>query len=108
VVNVSEVGAFPVAVPGGFQITFGVYLPGIRAADDFDVVVRVIHRDDRFNPAILPQDSHLLWNSTHPLDLWSATVPVQPIVGTHFGSEGLYLTIASSSGSRPPVANANL
>ena len=90
-INVSEVGAFPVAVPGGFQITFGVYLPGIRAADGFDVVVRVIHRDDRFNPAIHPQDSHLLWNSTHPLDLWSATVPVQPIVGTHFGSEGLYL-----------------
>jgi maltooligosyltrehalose trehalohydrolase len=91
VVNVSEVGAFPAAVPGGFQITFGVYLPGIRAADGFDVVVRVIHRDDRFNPAVQPQDSHLLWNSTHPLDLWSAVVPVQPIVGTHFGSEGLYL-----------------
>jgi len=91
VINVSEVGAFPVSVPGGFQITFGVYLPGIRAADGFDVVVRVIHRDDRFNPAIETQDSHLLWNSGHPLDLWSATVPVQPVVGTHFGSEGLYL-----------------
>ena len=90
-INVSEVGAFPVAVPGGFQITFGVYLPGIRAADGFDVVVRVIHRDDRFDPAIQPQDSHLTWKNGHPLDLWSATVPVQPIVGTHFGSEGLYL-----------------
>ncbi len=90
-INVSEVGAFPVAVPGGFQITFGVYLPGIRPADGFDVVVRVIHRDDRFDPAIQPQDSHLLWNNGHPLDLWSATVPVQPLLGTHFGSEGLYL-----------------
>jgi hypothetical protein len=74
VINVSEVGAFPVAVPGGFQITFGIYLPGIRAADGFDVVVRVIHRDERFDPAIQPQDSHLLWNNGHPLDLWSATV----------------------------------
>jgi len=91
VINVSEVGAFPVVVPGGFQITIGVYLPGIRAADGFDVVVRVIHRDDRFDPAIQPQDSPLVWNNGHPLDLWSATVPVQPIVGTHFGSEGLYL-----------------
>lgn len=91
VINVSEAGAFPVTVPGGFQITFGVYLPGIRATDGFDVVVRVIHRDDRFDPAIQPQDSHLLWNNGHPLDLWSATVPVQPVVGTHFGSEGLYL-----------------
>lgn len=90
-INVSEVGAFPVAVPGGFQITFGVYLPGIRAADGFDVVVRVIHCDDRYDPAIQPQDSHLLWNNSHPLDPWSATVPVQPVVGTHFGSEGLYL-----------------
>jgi maltooligosyltrehalose trehalohydrolase len=91
VINVSEVGAFPVPVPGGFQITFGVYLPGIRAADGFDVVVRVIHRDDRFDPLVQPQDSHLRWNNAHPLDLWSATVPVQPVVGTHFGSEGLYL-----------------
>jgi maltooligosyltrehalose trehalohydrolase len=91
VIKVSEVGAFPVAVPGGFQITFGVYLPGIRAADGFDVVVRVIHRDDRFDPAIQPQDSHLLWDAGHALDLWSATVPVQPVVGTRFGSEGLYL-----------------
>jgi maltooligosyltrehalose trehalohydrolase len=91
VINVSEVGAFPVAVPGGFQITFGVYLPGIRAADGFDLVVRVIHRDDRYDPAIPTQDSPLVWNNGHPLDLWSATVPVQPVVGTHFGSEGLYL-----------------
>jgi len=91
VINGPEVGAFPSTVPGGFQINFGVYLPGIRAADGFDVVVRLIHRDDRFDPAIPTQDSHLLWNNGHPLDLWSATVPVQPIVGTHFGSEGLYL-----------------
>src|SRR5207244_8031484 len=86
-----EVGAFPTAIPGGFQITFGVYLPGIRATDGFDVVVRVIHREDRFDPAIQPQDSHLVWKNDHPLDLWGATVPVQPVSATHFGTEGLYL-----------------
>jgi maltooligosyltrehalose trehalohydrolase len=91
VINVSEVGAFPAAIPGGFQITFGVYLPGIRAADGFDVVVRVIHRDDRLDPAIQPQDFHLRWKAGHALDLWNGIVPVQPIVGTHFGSQGLYL-----------------
>ncbi len=90
-INVSEAGAFPTAIPGGFQITFGLYLPGIRATDGFDVVVRVIHRDDRFDPAIQPQDSHLVWKNDHPLDLWSATVPVQPVSATHFGTEGLYL-----------------
>lgn len=90
-IDLSEVGAFPTVTPGGFQIRFGLYLPGIRAADGFEVVVRVIHRDDRFNPAIQPQDTQLAWNAGHALDLWSATVPVQPIAGTHFGAEGLYL-----------------
>jgi len=91
VINVSEVGAFSTVSPGGFQIYFGLYLPGIHAAEGFDVVVRVIHSDDRFDPAVQPQDSHLVWNSSHPLDLWSATIPVQPVAGTHFGSEGVYL-----------------
>ena len=77
--------------PGGFQIRFGLYLPGIRAADRLEVVVRVIHKDDRFDPAIQPRDSSLVWNAGHPLDLWTATVPVQPVAGTHFGKEGLYL-----------------
>jgi maltooligosyltrehalose trehalohydrolase len=91
VIQLSEVGAFPSALPAGFQIAFGLYLPGIRAADGFDVVVRVIHSADRFDPSIQPQDSHLTWNNGHPLDLWSATVSVQPMAGTNFGSEGVYL-----------------
>jgi 1,4-alpha-glucan branching enzyme len=87
----NEVGAFPSFTPGGFQIRFGVYLPGVREADRFEVVVRVIHRDDRFDPAIQPQDTPLTWDSTHPLDLWSKTVPVLPAPGTSFGKEGVYL-----------------
>ena len=90
-IDLSEVGAFPSMAPGGFQIRFGLYLPGIRTADRFEVVVRVIHKDDRFDPAIQPRDSSLVWNAGHPLDLWTATVPVQPVAGTHFGKEGLYL-----------------
>ncbi len=90
-INVSEVGAFPSVTPGGFQIRFGLYLPGIRSADGFEVIVRAIKRDDRFNPAIQPQNSPLACNLGNALDLWSATVPVQPIAGTHFGTEGLYL-----------------
>jgi 1,4-alpha-glucan branching enzyme len=91
VIDFTKVGAFPSVVPGGFQIQIGLYLPGIRAADGFSVVVRVIHQADRFDPAIQPQNTSLVWNTTDPLDLWSATVPVQPIAGTHFGGEGLYL-----------------
>jgi 1,4-alpha-glucan branching enzyme len=90
-IDLTEVGAFPLAVPGAFRIRFGVYLPGIRAADGFDVVVRIIHRDDRFDPSIPPRDFPLAWNVGHPLDLWSATVPISAVAGTHFGAEGIYL-----------------
>jgi maltooligosyltrehalose trehalohydrolase len=90
-IDVSEVGAFPSFTGAAFQIRFGVYLPGIRSSDGFDVVVRVIHQLDRFDAAVQPQDSHLIWDAGDPLDLWSATVPIQPAAGTHFGDEGLYL-----------------
>jgi len=52
-IDVLEVGAFPlVTAGGGFQIRFGLYLPGIRAADGFEVVVRLIKKEDRFDPVI--------------------------------------------------------
>jgi hypothetical protein len=90
-INMAEVGAFPAVTPGGFQIRFGLYLPGIRAQDGFEVLVRLIHKEDRFDPAVQPQDSSLAWTAGHALDLWTATVPVQPVAGTHFGTAGLYL-----------------
>ncbi len=90
-IDLTEVGAFPSVTAAGFDIRFGLYLPGIRGADRFEVVVRVIHDDDRFNPAIQPQDTNLVWNAGHPLDLWSVTVPIQPAAGTNFGKEGIYL-----------------
>ena len=90
-IDLTEVGAFPSATPAGLQIRFGLYLPGIRGADGFEVVVRLIHDDDRFNPAIQPQDTALKWNAGHPLDLWSATVPIPPVASTNFGKEGIYL-----------------
>jgi maltooligosyltrehalose trehalohydrolase len=91
VIDLSQVGAFPSVIPGGFQIRFGIYLPGIRDTDRFEVVVRVIHKDDRFNPAIAPRDFALKWTAGHPLDLWSGIMPVLPLAGTNFGHEGVYL-----------------
>ena len=90
-IDMTQVGVFPSVTAAGFQIRFGVYLPGIRGADGFDVIVRVIHDADRFNPAIQPQDTSLTWNAGSALDLWSFTVPIQPIAGTNFGNEGIYL-----------------
>ena len=90
-INLSEVGAFPSIVPGGFQVHFGLYLPGIRATDGFDVVVRVIHKADRFDPAVPPVDFHLTWNSGHTLDLWSVDAPVSAGGAGNFGTAGTYL-----------------
>lgn len=90
-INTSEVGAFPSVTPGGFQIRFGVYLPGIRAANGFTVTVRVIHDHDRFDPAIATTDIDLNWNQGHPLDLWDGIMNVVPARSGHFGNEGVYL-----------------
>jgi 1,4-alpha-glucan branching enzyme len=90
-INLTEVGAFPSVTAGGFAISFGLYLPGIRSTDGFDVMIRIIHTLDRFDPAVPTQDFHLTWNAGSTLDLWTATVPVTPIAGTHFGTEGVYL-----------------
>ena len=91
-INLNEVGAFgSVDASGNLSVRFGVYLPGIRATDGFELVVRIIHRDDRFDPAIPTQDFPLTWVNGSALDLWSATVPLRPIANTHFGQQGTYL-----------------
>ncbi|HEU4414884.1 MAG TPA: alpha-amylase family glycosyl hydrolase [Candidatus Angelobacter sp.] len=90
-INLAEVGAFPVAAAGGFQVRFGLYLPGIRGQDGFEVVVKLIHRDDRFTPQIQTQNTGLTWQQGHPLDLWTATAAINPVAGTNFGREGTYL-----------------
>lgn len=91
-IDLSEVGAFlSFPTSGGYQLRFGLYLPGIHATGGFEVMVRIIHSADRFNPAIPPQDFEMAWNPGHPLDLWNVSVTVAPIAGTHFGAEGTYL-----------------
>src|SRR5215831_272082 len=91
-INISQVGAFPsITVGGVFNVTFGVYLPGIKGADGYEVVVRIIHRDDRFDPTVRARDFTLDWQAGHPLDLWSQTVPIAPVANSRFGREGVYL-----------------
>jgi maltooligosyltrehalose trehalohydrolase len=92
VINLDEVGAFgSLDSSGNFRVRFGLYLPGIRSADGFEVIVRIIHRDDRFDPKVSPQDFSLTWNNGHPLDLWTRDLTIQVLPGTHFGQEGIYL-----------------
>lgn len=91
-IDLAEVGAFGAIGAGGdFQVRFGVYLPGIRARDGFEVLVKIIHRDDRFTPQVQTQDTLLQWQEGHPLDLWTATATIKPVANTKFGHEGLYL-----------------
>ena len=91
-IDLSEVGAFPAATaPNQFSVRFGIYLPGIHSSDGLEVIARVIHSDDRFDPSILPINFSLQWQNGHPLDLWTVTVPLVPVAGTHIGLAGMHL-----------------
>jgi maltooligosyltrehalose trehalohydrolase len=110
-IDLNEVGSFPSSdATGNFSVRIGLYLPGIRAVDGFDVVVRLIHDEDRFSPAVPTTNFHLGWVNGHPLDLWTLTVPVAAAAApSHFGQEGLYLYrfqllwAAPGSGASPQV-----
>jgi maltooligosyltrehalose trehalohydrolase len=90
-INLAEVGAFPVVSAASLAIRFGLYLPGIQQTAGFKVVVRVIHRSDRFDPKVAPVNFNLTWTAGHPLDLWTGTLTLTPDPASHFGSEGTYL-----------------
>jgi 1,4-alpha-glucan branching enzyme len=91
-IDLKEVGAFPsLNQSNQFSARFGIYLPGIRDTDGFEVLVRIIHSDDRFNPTIPPKDFNLKWQNGHALDLWTATIPIQPDPATNFGKKGTHL-----------------
>src|SRR5690348_13469297 len=93
-INLNEVGAFSSTdAAGNLAIKFGLYLPGIRRPDGFEVIVRIIHRDDRFDPEAPPVDVPMAWQQGSPLDLWSAEAKVAPGGGSpgRFGAEGTYL-----------------
>ena len=70
----NEVGAHV----SGKVATFGVYLPGIRAADGFDVSVRVIHRADQFVPEVPVVAQGLTCQPDHPLGLWTGRLDLSP------------------------------
>src|SRR5437764_6416588 len=90
-IDLSEVGAFPsLDASGVFTVRFGLYLPGVRPEDNFDVVVRIIHVEDRFDPNVHTKDVSLT-HSGGPLDLWGTTVSLQPSATSNFGQEGVYV-----------------
>src|SRR6266699_1772693 len=100
-IDMNEVGAFPSFDPSGnFTVRIGLYLPGIRAVDGFSVVVRIIHTDDRFNPAVPTTDCPLHWVDGHPLDLWSITESIVAAPGSGAASQILALWFTDPLRSR--------
>jgi 1,4-alpha-glucan branching enzyme len=90
-IDLNEVGAFPsYPASGPATVRIGLYLPGIQSTAGFDLIVRVIHTIDRFDPAVPSAIFPLAWQSGHPLDLWTATLPLTPIQGAHFGQPGMH------------------
>ena len=77
----------------GSVARFGLYLPGIRQSDGFDVKVRIIHRADQFVPEIPSVPQSLDFNVGHPLDLWGLTLDLASVPNPpgHFGADGQYL-----------------
>ena len=91
-IDLNEVGAFPTLIaPGKFTVRFGLYLPGVRSTDNFEVVARVIHTGDRFDPSVPAATYSLQWQPGSALDLWTVTVPLQPLAGALLGQPGMHL-----------------
>jgi len=91
-IDLNEVGGFSSVDPAGvFSIRFGIYLPGVQATNGFEVVVRMIHQLDRFDPLVPTVDVPLAWTAGSPLDLWTVTTPLGVNPSNHFGQAGIYL-----------------
>jgi 1,4-alpha-glucan branching enzyme len=97
-----EVGAHV----AGKVVTFGAYLPGIRAADGFDLSVRVIHRADQFVPEVPALAQRLTFQPQHPLGLWQGQFDLSAVPNPpgNFGQDGEYLYRFSLARNGQPVA----
>jgi maltooligosyltrehalose trehalohydrolase len=91
-IDLSEVGAFA-ATPtnAGVAVTFGVYLPGIEASAGYEVLVRVMHKDDRFVLDSKMLSFPLAQVAGSPNNLWQAKVTIPVVPGTHLGQAGSYI-----------------
>lgn len=91
-IDLTQVGASSsVDIAGNLALAFGLYLPGVQGSSGFEVLVRIIHQADRFDPSVPPVDVKLQWQAGSALDLWTATVSLVKDVHSHYGQPGLYL-----------------
>jgi maltooligosyltrehalose trehalohydrolase len=93
-IDMTQVGAHTAVSAAGHRVAhLGVYLPGITAAGNFQVVARLIHEDDQFDPDIPARNFPLSWSKPGAYDLWSASFDITAHAGApgSFGQPGRYL-----------------
>jgi 1,4-alpha-glucan branching enzyme len=91
-ITLADVGAVATQpTTSGVQMKVGIYLPGLDPSSGFEVWVRVIHQQDRFDPTIQPLDAPLTPVAATEFNLWRADLTIPPMAGTHFGQPGTYL-----------------
>src|SRR5579859_1165948 len=90
-IDLAEVGA-TAGNPGaaGLPVHFGIYLPGLDPAT-YQVIVRVIHSADQFDPSIRTADFPLQAVPGSPASLWQADVTLRATGGSHLGHPGPHL-----------------
>src|SRR5262249_45646250 len=93
-IDMAKLGAHPsVSAAGHRLVQLGTYLPGITSADNFQVVARVIHEDDQFDPDVPAHDFSMTWSRPGDYDLWTVAIDLTAGAGGpgNFGQPGRYL-----------------
>src|SRR6266702_1861280 len=91
-INLQEVGArAQAATEQGVQVSFGLYLPGIRASDGYEVEVMILPKKDHYAIDMTPREFALNHIEGSPNDLWQATIMLVPEADSAFGQSGTYL-----------------
>lgn len=88
----TEVGASWKRKDDGEYLYFGLFLPGIRYVDGYEVKVRIIHEEDSHTEGIEPKDFYLNWNHDSRYDLWNLEIRLPEPVNHlgNFGKPGKY------------------
>ena len=91
-IDLNQVGAHPQKNnAGNWEVTFGIYLPGISVNKDYQLMLRVIHQQDQFIRGIEPKQFLMNWQPGSELDCWETNIPLVLDPHSHFGQAGKYL-----------------
>jgi maltooligosyltrehalose trehalohydrolase len=91
-INLQEVGArAQAATEQGVQVSLGLYLPGIKASDGYEVEVMILPKKNHYEIDMTPREFMLSHVEGSPNDLWQTTIILEPEADSAFGQSGTYL-----------------